>query len=106
MEGIGSMKDKVLALKIRITTLTDYFYQQKSKEGYLELIGVIDDITIITELLSVRSSDSDLVDINRRLMEALQEAMNAMLQKDTVLIADIMQYEITDILDEIIDMNI
>ncbi|MDF2944217.1 MAG: hypothetical protein K0S01_3075 [Herbinix sp.] len=103
MEG---MNDYVLALKSKIELVTGYFYQQKSQAGYRELIGVIDDITLVSELLGMRISEPQIMVINNKLLNGLQELMNAMLQKDIVLLADIMSYDIMELLDEIMNTNL
>lgn len=75
----------------KIESVTELLYQQKISEGY----------AILPELLSQIGSYVGLIeesDKQQSILEALNEALAAMQQNDTTLLADILQYELGDLL--------
>lgn len=79
----------------KIEEATDLFYQHKDHEGYLRLDE------IIGQLMELADGLKDIVnekpDINvQEFLEILTEAMNALQERDTVLLSDILQYDLTD----------
>lgn len=79
----------------KIEEATDLFYQHKDHEGYLRLDE------IIGQLMKLADGLKDIVnekpDINvQEFLEILTEAMNALQERDTVLLSDILQYDLTD----------
>lgn len=95
------IKECISATKEKIKQVVDLFYQQKNQEGYQELIKVIDSLSEIIALMEKEQSDLELGEKNKKLLYSLNNVTEAMINKDTVLQADILNYEITDILDEI-----
>ena len=95
------IKEYISATKEKIKQVVDLFYQQKNQEGYQELIKVIDSLSEIIALMEKEQSDLELGEKNKKLLYSLNNVTEAMINKDTVLQADILNYEITDILDEI-----
>jgi KaiC/GvpD/RAD55 family RecA-like ATPase len=98
------MKEYISATKEKIKQVVDLFYQQKNQEGYQELIKVIDSLSEIIALMEKEQSNLELVEKNNKLLYSLNNVTDAMINKDTVLQADILNYEITDILDEIAEI--
>lgn len=88
-----------------INDITDCFYQQKTNEGYLVLISVIDRLTGMMDYISQIKNKPELIDKNNKMMSALNDATEALSEKDTVLLADIFKYDITDCLQEILTIN-
>lgn len=73
-----------------IEKVTGLFYQQKANEGFKEtniLIGMLMELEQI-----MNGTDYDVSEWAR----GLTEAMEALESKDTVLFADILQYDIAD----------
>ena len=79
----SSMKKEVLQEEIR--EIADLFYQQKSKEGYGRLQELIADLSQYVAQIEEEAKRQEL-------LEALTEALTAMQEQDTTLLADILQY--------------
>jgi len=81
--------------------VTALFYQQKQQEGYQRLIGLIDELTIIVELLESKKNNLEIAEKYNKLLYSLKDIMEALVNRDSVLLADILNYDIIDTLDEI-----
>ncbi len=103
---MSMLQEGLEELKNKISLVADWFYQQKFQAGYTELIGIIDDITAVSMILEVNKEREDVSQLYQKLTESLQSIMIAMEQKDTVLIADIMSYELLGLIDELIDIKL
>ncbi len=87
-----------------INDVTELLYQQKTKEGYLLLNGTLGKImNIIDSIYQLRSEQNILFDDNR-LINNLKTAMEAMENKDNIMLADILNYEIVEQLKESLDL--
>ncbi len=72
-----------------IGEVTDLLYQQKIPEGYSRLNGLIQDLSVyITTITDEEQQDA--------LLETVKEALAAMQDNDTTLLADILQYELVE----------
>lgn len=84
-----------------ICEISDYLYQQKTAKGYEALNGTLEKIMNIADrLFSISGNNPDFFD-GPTLVESLSFAMKAMEEKDSVLLADILVYEIAGQLQEI-----
>lgn len=97
------MEDMKKNLKAAITSIeitSKYFNQNKIAEGYKQLedtIAKIDNIVCITSAYRQQGLE---IEINEaKLMESLQEAMTALENKDTLLVSDILEYEVKELLE-------
>lgn len=76
------------------------FYQQKNKEGLQILETVIGKImNTITEIINYQAEHNIKIFEDRIFNIILTEAMKAIENKDMVLFADLLVYEINDVLD-------
>ena len=98
---MSAVNEGILELKTKTERLADCFYQQKSQEGYQVLVLIIDDLSALSVILEGNRENTAIAELYTELSEKLQEVMTAMVEKDTVLIADIMRYDMIDILDQI-----
>lgn len=84
--------DKIVDL---ISNVADLFYQDKLHEGYVRLEELLGELSLTVENLYqvgiLSAEDTSILDI-------LKEIMCAMEQKDTLLIADMLEYELKDTL--------
>lgn len=103
---MNELHEKLIKLKDTIKIVADCFYQQKDQEGYRGLITIIDDITAVSVILEGQQEKEEVLLLNNRLQAALKQALDAMEQQDKVLMADIMNYDVTELLDEIINLNL
>lgn len=76
-------------LKEELEQVTEMFYQQKSKEGYEKLQVLLADISLYVSGVQDEEQQQEL-------LETLTEALDAMEQKDTTLLADILKYELLE----------
>lgn len=84
----------------KIEEATDFFYQHKDHEGYLRLDETIGHLMKLAD--GLKDVVNEKPDINvQEFLEILTEAMNALEEKDTVLLSDILQYDLTDSLHSI-----
>lgn len=87
--------EDVKSIVCEIDEIADLFYMQRNNEAYNKLNGALVQISDILFKLSVDKDIAIRVDINK-LNEVLHDAMNAMEKKDSVLLADILQYELVE----------
>lgn len=86
-----------------LETVCEYFHQQKSKQGYDELILLIDSLNSVIEGIEAGQNEL-LTDKKRMLLEGLVAAEEALRYKDTVLLADILLYDIKPVISDISDI--
>lgn len=98
------MKELLLKTIEEIERVTDYFYKQHNQTGYSELDQVITDISLtIDKIFKYRSEKQTINFDEQKLIDTLTEAMNAMEGKDTILLADILQYDLLEQFQDIIN---
>lgn len=101
---MSDLKDWIMSVVIIVEETATLFYQQKSQDAYTKLLQGIDELTIIIgKLDEIPIKDSLNIDKNK-LLNTLKETMHALEDRDTVLIADILQYDLIDQLKEICDI--
>lgn len=92
-----NMKDQIRKVLGGIDGVVGLFYQQQEKEGYKEMQGLIEDVANLMDGLYIYAKEEEYFNYDQvRLVEALTEAMNALEDKDTILLADILQYELSE----------
>ena len=89
----------------QIEEITEFFYQQKNNSGYQKLIPVIDSLTKVVDEISELEQESSLVEKKDRFKGILNDAMEAMVNNDTILLADILKYDISEILTEVLNSD-
>ncbi|WP_313131388.1 hypothetical protein [Anaerocolumna sp.] len=88
-----------------IDQTTKLFYQQKTKEGYEELESTLNFLAntmdgIFTYIKAGKNIGAD----ENKLVQLLTDSMNAMEKKDTILLSDILQYELKELLENILEV--
>ncbi|MBC8563002.1 hypothetical protein [Jutongia huaianensis] len=85
-----------------LDSIVEMFYQQKVQEAYSELntaLGKIMEITEVVQNYTAQNSDKEInMDI---LLNALKETLSAMEERDVVLVADVLKYEVIEKLNDI-----
>lgn len=77
------------------------FYQQKNREGYQELDNTVGQImNTVEQILIYQRETKTRIFEDQILNIVLAEAMNALEKKDLVLFADLLVFEVNDILRE------
>lgn len=91
----------ILRLISRIQEVSDLLYQQKLKKGYDLFNTVIGELTVAVDSLLTGSEGCYEGFDGQRFLVNLSEAMKAMENRDSVLLADILTYEIIGQLQEL-----
>lgn len=83
--------------EIEITT--NLFYQQKNQEGFTKLEGIIYLLNNITNRVNELQLEGNHVNIDiMKMNQILTDAMNALENLDTILLSDILNYELKEML--------
>ena len=82
---------------------TDLFYQQKKQEGFIRLNQTLESLAkVITQLESTTVKESSVIIEMNLINQQLMNAMKALEENDTILFSDILQYELKNLLLEVI----
>ena len=93
MENIHEIIDVTIDM---INTMTELFYQQKTNEAIAGMNALLDSILIISEVIA--KNDGIMEEEKSKLVLVLNAALEAMQQADYVLLADILKYDMNDVL--------
>lgn len=86
-----------------IRETTELFYQQKVKEAYGKMQDTLTSISQTVDALhEYKSVNEGFALEEERIVASLTEAMNAMKAGDTVLLADILEYDFIEYLEELL----
>ncbi len=101
MENIKQQIEQNIA---EIDAVVELFYQQKTQEAYGQLDQILGKLmeTIEGIMASQLEQAEEQIDISA-LTEALKEALSAVEEKDAILMADVLKYEVIEKLEEIKD---
>lgn len=101
------MKDLKKEIEIVIKDLeriVEMLYQQKIQDAYSELNTVLGKIMEITEVIQNYTAQNPDKEIYMEdLLNALKETLSAMEEKDVVLVADVLKYEVIEKLNDIVE---
>lgn len=82
---------------LSIEETTTFFYQQKDKEGYEKLNESLAAIGLAMDVIHKLSTENErFVTIEKNINSYLNNAMEALAIKDSILLADILLYEIAE----------
>lgn len=94
------LKEKIDIASEKIEEASDLFYQHKDHEGYLRLDQVIGTLMELAEGLKQAVSENPELELNAEdFLATLNEAVDALEERDTVLLSDILQYDLIEQLD-------
>ncbi len=95
-------KGSVRSIKEKIEIISNLLYQQNQNEAFSQLLVLINELSILSTHLFGQENEDILSNVEQnRLLSTLNEAMNALEKKDGVLLADILNYDLTDLLNEL-----
>ena len=102
MENIRQKIEQTIS---EVDMVVELFYQQKTQEAYIQLDPVLGNMmSAIEALMAYQQEHGELeIDVNS-LTEALQEALSAMEEKDAILMADVLKYEVIEKMEAIADL--
>jgi hypothetical protein len=99
---VKDLKKEIETVINDLDSIVEMFYQQKVQEAYSELntaLGKIMEITEVVQNYTAQNSDKEInMDI---LLNALKETLSAMEERDVVLVADVLKYEVIEKLNDI-----
>ena len=100
---MSGSKDVVMKSIEEVKGIVDLFYQQKEKEALDQFtIGLSNMMTSIDALFTYRREHDDFVLDEAQLTNILKDAMNALQDGDMVLLADILQYDYLEYMEELV----
>ena len=97
------LKEQIRQVISEIVEVTDDLYQEKLNQGYNKLNSTLGKIMELADKLFTLSRENKLVFEEQRFLGNLTSAMKAMEEKDSVLLSDILVYEIGGQLLELIE---
>ena len=87
-----------------IDAVVEMFYQQKTQEAYSQLDQVLGKLMTVIEMVAVYQQEHMDAEIDvTGLTEALKEALSAMEERDAILMADVLKYEVIEKLEALIE---
>lgn len=97
------LKKTLLAICEEIKETTELFYQQKEHNGYQKLNATLLSVSNGIECLFATLNQDNPPEFDQNeILSILNNAMNAMQEKDTVLLADILQYDLLEQFENVI----
>lgn len=102
MSEMGNLKEAITMLADGIARTTELFYTQKEAEGYMSFGELLAPLSGIMDQLFLLQSTTGKPEFEQQeLLRIFSEAMQAMEARDAILLADILQYDFLDKLEEI-----
>ncbi len=99
---MSAVRDKVIHTVENIDEVVELFYQQKISEALDQFMDILAEITETVDALFVYKEENKDFSLDReKITEMLTEAMNALEEKDYVLMADVLQYDFREYLEEL-----
>ncbi len=99
---MGELRTKIRDTIAQIDTVVEMFYQQKTQEAYLELDPVLSGMMELMEPVLAWEKEHPGAGLEPNgLTEALREALSAMEERDAILMADVLKYEVAEKLEAI-----
>jgi len=99
---MSQIKAAIIDTISSIEQTTTYFYQQKNQEGFSLLNDLMNKLIQATNIILTYKSDQMAAIREVEWNTLLVNAMKAMEEKDTILLSDILIYDIKGFLEEII----
>lgn len=97
--GIFMKREEINRIKEECTETARFFYQGQIEKGYSLLNALIEKLLeLINDLQEEKEQMCERTEEILRLQNVLKEALAAMEEQDTVLLADLLQYELQEIL--------
>ena len=85
-----NIDDMLIKVIDKIDLVTDKFYLQKQAEGYTLLDEVLKDLGTVMDAMILAGFDVT------KILNVLGMAMDALEKRDSILLADILQYEVKE----------
>lgn len=100
---MAELKEQIEQIEQQIDNVSELFYQQKNQAAYNQLEDIIINVAKVIETVYAQNPDNpDVMEKINKLTLTLRETMEAMENKDTILLADMLKYEILEVLQTIL----
>ncbi|MCH5267644.1 MAG: hypothetical protein J1E62_04790 [Lachnospiraceae bacterium] len=100
---MAELKEQIQQIEQQIETVSELFYQQKNAEGYSQLESIIVNVAKVVETVyTANPDDAAVMEKINKLTSVLQETMESMEDKDTILLADMLKYELPEVLQSLL----
>jgi hypothetical protein len=91
------IKENIEQLMVNIEIISDMFYKQMNAEAFDKFNLILNEIELVMNELNMLQSQNISLDFDDKKINAtLIEAMNAMENKDNILLADILKYNLIE----------
>ncbi len=98
------LKTQMREIMQQIDQVTELFYQQKEQEGYGALNALLADLVASIDVLYQYKQQHEEISFDEQEFQAaLVDAMNALEEKDAVLLADILKYDIYEKFEAVVE---
>lgn len=96
------LKKEITGTVQQINAVVELFYQQKNQEAYAELENMLTTLMhTIDNIFAYKGQHEEFVFDEKGLAEVLQTTLSAMEDKDSILMADILKYDVIEKLEAI-----
>lgn len=87
----------------KVQDVVDLFYQQNNSEAFEKFGNIIEDMTNVVDMLAAYKNEHSEFEMDEtKICGILNEAMEALEAGDTVLLADIMQYDFVEYINDLL----
>ena len=101
---MDELKNNINNVIKEIDDVVELFYQQKTKDAYTQLDQVLGKLLQVVDPIHSYSVEHPEAEINAEdLTESLKETLSAMEEKDAILTADVLKYEVNEKLEMIMN---
>ena len=101
---MDNLKKNIEKVIHEIDEVVEMFYQQKTKEAYTRLDSVLADLLQVVDPIHGYEEEHPEEGVDSEsLTDALKETLSAMEEKDAILTADVLKYDVNEILETIMN---
>lgn len=94
---MGNIREQIAQNINEINEVVEMFYQQKTQEAYAQLDPVLGNLLGAIDAIVAYQQEHSEIEIDvKGLTEALKEALSAIEEKDAILMADVLKYEVIE----------
>ncbi len=99
------LKQRIENTNLLIDEATELFYQNKIQIAYSNLDNLLINVSnTISDIDNYKQQGGEIGIEENRLVEVLQNALNALENKDLLLMADILEYDLKELFVEILEI--
>lgn len=103
-KNMSEQKELVIKTIDDVRDTVDLFYQQKDSEAFSKFIVVLEEMADTIDVLFAYKNEHDEFEMDeKKVCDILKDAMEALQNSDSVLLADILQYDFVEYIEEVIE---